>query len=788
MSTPSKPTEKPFVTSVESSTTEKSVDFIRTIVNEDLKTRKNGERVVTRFPPEPNGYLHIGHAKSICLNFGLAKEYPNAKCHLRFDDTDPAKEEVVYAESIKEDVRWLGFDWGDNLFHASDYFEALYDYAVELIKKGKAYVCDLSEDEIRKYRGTVTEAGQNSPYRERSIDENLALFARMRACEFEEGYCVLRAKIDMAAPNMKMRDPLLYRIRHVEHPRTGNQWCIYPMYDFAHGLSDSIEKITHSLCTLEFENNRELYDWVLDELALESHPQQIEFARLNINYTVMSKRKLLELVESGHVSSWDDPRLPTISGLRRRGYTPESIRKFCDSVGIAKSNSVVDMAQLEYCIRDDLNMKARRVMAVLNPLKVILDNYPEDQIETLDAPYYPHDIPLEGSRSVPFAREIYIERDDFMVEPPKNFYRLAPGREVRLRYAYCIRCESVEQDENGEIIALHCSYDPETRSGTAPSGRKVKGTIHWVSAEDAVDAEVRLYDRLLSVESPGSGKGSEFLNALNPTSLQVLTACKLESSLAEAKPGESFQFERQGYFCVDTVDSTPGHPVFNRTVALRDSWAKEIKTPPTPSTQPKASSKTPVNKKKSGVPVPTAKKLEPKVEKRLETYQNDLGLAYDDAILLAESDDMAAFFEAALQHHDNIKGIANWINNELLRVIKETPLEELSITPPQIARLVALMDDKTLSNKMGKDVFAVMITEGGNPETIIDEKGWRQITDPQALEPVIQQVLSDNPEPLAQYRTGNTNLFGFFVGQVMKATQSKADPKLLNELLKKQLD
>jgi glutaminyl-tRNA synthetase len=554
-----------------------SSDFIRDIIKEDLRTGKYGGRVHTRFPPEPNGYLHIGHAKSICLNFGIAEEF-GGLYNLRFDDTNPIKEDVEYVESMKEDIRWLGFDWGDRLFYASDYFGQLYDYAVQLIRKGKAYVCDLSPDEIREYRGTLTEPGRDSPYRGRSVEENLDLFECMRAGEFEDGARVLRAKIDMSSPNVLMRDPVIYRILHESHHRTGDEWCIYPMYDFTHCLSDSIEGITHSICTLEFENNRALYDWFLDQLEVY-HPQQIEFARLYLNYTVMSKRKLLKLVEQGVVDGWDDPRMPTLSGLRRRGYTPEAIREFCDLIGVAKRNSTVDIAMLEYCIRQDLNERAPRVMGVLRPLKVIIDNYPEDKVEELEALNHPQD-PSMGTRMVPFSRELYIEREDFRQDPPRNFFRLSPGREVRLRYAYFITCVGVVRDEEtGEVIELHCTYDPATRGGSAPDGRKVKGTLHWVSAPHALEAEVRLYDRLFIKEDPeevdeGAGEeGADFTSNLNPNSLEVLTACRVEPNLAGAPPGSRYQFERQGYFCVD-AGSSPGKLVFNRTVALRDTWAK----------------------------------------------------------------------------------------------------------------------------------------------------------------------------------------------------------------------
>ncbi len=547
-------------------------NFIRDIIEEDLRTNKYGGRVHTRFPPEPNGYLHIGHAKSICLNFGLAAEY-GGLCNLRFDDTNPTKEEAEYVESIMEDVRWLGFDWGDRLFYASDYFEQLYEYAVQLIKKGKAYVCDLSAEEIREYRGTLTEPGRDSPYRNRSVEENLDLFARMRAGEFEDGSRTLRAKIDMASPNVVMRDPVMYRILRATHHRTGDKWCIYPMYDFTHCLSDSIERITHSICTLEFENNRPLYDWFLDELGVY-HPQQIEFARLNLSYTVMSKRKLLELVTGGYVAGWDDPRMPTLSGLRRRGYTPEAIRAFCDRIGVAKANSMVDIALFEYFIRQDLNQRAPRVMGVLRPLRVVIDNYPEDRVEELEAINNPEDVSM-GTRKVPFSRVLYIERDDFREDPPKKFWRLAPGREVRLRYAYFITCVGVVKDEqSGEVVELHCTYDPATRGGDAPDGRKVRGTLHWVSAAHALPAEVRLYDRLFTKADPNDvEEGRDFKDYLNPNSLETLTDCRVEPSLAGAAPGTRVQFERQGYFCVDP-DSSAGKLVFNRTVALRDSWAK----------------------------------------------------------------------------------------------------------------------------------------------------------------------------------------------------------------------
>jgi len=567
-------------------------DFVRNIVANDLRAAKNGGQVITRFPPEPNGYLHIGHAKSICLNFGVASEN-GGRCHLRFDDTNPTKEEVEFVDSIKEDVQWLGWDWGEHLYFASDYFESLYDYAVKLIRDGKAYVCDLSPQEIREYRGTLTEPGKNSPYRDRSTEENVGLFEKMRAGDYDEGSRVLRAKIDMASPNINLRDPVIYRILKASHHRTGDSWCIYPTYDFTHGQSDSIEGVTHSICTLEFEDHRPLYDWFLESLEI-FHPQQIEFARLNLTYTVLSKRRLIELVAKGYVTGWDDPRMPTLSGLRRRGYTPESIRNFCEKIGVAKRDTVVELALLEHSIREDLNHRAPRVMGVLRPLKVVIDNYPEDQVEEVDSVNNPEDMSA-GSRKIPFSKVIYIEREDFREDPPKGFFRLSPGREVRLKDAYYITCVDVIKDKDTrEVEELHCTYDPESQGGQTADGRKVRGTSHWVSAAHAIDAEVRLYGTLFSNADP-TGEPDDPLDAetgielnhqpdgqdlaahINPDSLEILTGCKVEPSLASATPGSTYQFLRQGYFCVDSVDSTPGHLVFNRTVPLRDSWARTEK-------------------------------------------------------------------------------------------------------------------------------------------------------------------------------------------------------------------
>ena len=547
--------------------------FIRNIIAEDLAAGKNQERVHTRFPPEPNGYLHIGHAKSICLNFGLAAEF-EGKCNLRFDDTNPSKEDVEYVESIKEDVRWLGFDWADREYYASDYFEQLYQFAIQLIKAGKAFVCDLNADQMREYRGTLTEPGKNSPYRGRSVDENLDLFQRMRTGEFADGSRTLRAKIDMASPNINLRDPVMYRVLRATHHRTGDRWCIYPTYDFAHGQSDSIEGITHSICTLEFEDHRPLYDWYLDQLGIH-HPQQIEFARLNLTYTVLSKRKLLQLVQQKLVTGWDDPRMPTLAGIRRRGYTPEAIRIFCERIGVAKRNSTVDIAMLEHCLREDLNKRARRVMAVLRPIKVVLENYPEGTVEELEAVNNPEDASM-GTRTVPFSRELYIERDDFREEPPKGFFRLSPGKEVRLRYAYIIKCIGVVKDpETGAVTELRCTYDPETKSGSPQAQRKVKATIHWVSAEHALSAEARLYDHLFTKEDPDDvPEGADWLANFNAKSLEVIKEARVEPFLVNAKKSELYQFERLGYFCVDPIDTAAGRLVFNRAVTLRDSWVK----------------------------------------------------------------------------------------------------------------------------------------------------------------------------------------------------------------------
>jgi glutaminyl-tRNA synthetase len=758
----------------------KSTDFIRTIINEHIRTNRYGGAVVTRFPPEPNGHLHIGHAKSICLNFGLAKEY-KGKCHLRFDDTDPEKEDADFEEAIQDMVKWLGFSWDDNLFHASDYFEQFYDLAVQLIKDGKAYVCSLSTEEIREYRGTVKEAGRLSPYRERSIEENVDLFTRMRGGEFEDGSHVLRAKIDMASPNMKMRDPLLYRIRHVAHHMTGDTWCIYPLYDFAHCLSDSIESITHSICTLEFENNRELYDWIIDELDMPAKPRQYEFARLNINYTIMSKRKIMDLVTGKNVIGWDDPRLLTLAGLRRRGYTSKAIRNFCASVGVAKANSVVDMAQLEFAIRDDLNSKAPRVLAVLKPLKVVITNYPEGKTLEIDAPYYPEDIGKEGSRVLPFSRDIYIEGDDFMETPSKGFFRLKPGGEVRLRHAYIIRCDEVIKDSEGNIVELQCSYDEDTAIGENPSdGRRIKGTVHWVSAQHALPIEVRVYDRLFTVDNPGMGEHEDYLSYINPNSLVVYDEALVEPSVQGTTAEKHFQFERQGFFVTDMVDSKPEKLVFNRTVALKDSWAKK-KAPSKPVEKKEKPQKKESPQQKQEV-VLTVKQQEV-----ADRYHRDFKVAKDYAVLLSQDVALSQYFDEAIKIYDNASGIANWVINELLREMKGLEEGVFPVAAEHLAMLVRNIDEDIISIKIAKDVFKEMVATQKSSDTIIEEKGLKQITDATALGAIIDALITENPDVVAQIKAGRDNRIGFFVGQVMKATGGKANPKIVNALLAEKL-
>ncbi|MBK8994713.1 MAG: glutamine--tRNA ligase/YqeY domain fusion protein [Myxococcales bacterium] len=742
-------------------------DFIRDIIDADLAEGRH-QSVVTRFPPEPNGYLHIGHAKSICLNFGIARDYGGV-CHLRFDDTNPTTEDIEYVEGIQRDIRWLGFDWGDKLFFASDYYARLYDFAEELIRKGLAYVCDLNEQQISEYRGTITEPGKPSPFRERSIAENLDLFRRMRAGEFPDGSRVLRAKIDMASPNMKLRDPLLYRIKHAHHYRSGDAWCIYPLYDFAHPLSDAIEGITHSICTLEFENNRDIYDWLIDNVELPARPRQYEFARLNLTYTVMSKRKLLELVESGRVSGWDDPRMPTIAGLRRRGVTPEAMRSFATRVGVAKNNSTVELALFEHTLREDLNERSPRVLCVLDPLEVVIENYPEGQVEELEAAYWPHDVPKQGSRKLPFSRRLFIDQSDFAENPPKDFFRLAPGREVRLRHGYVIRCERVEKDASGKVTRLVCSYDPATRGGDS-GGRKVRGTIHWVSAAGALDVEVRVYDRLFQTEFPGAESGDP-LSDLNPGSLVVLRGCKAEPSLAEAAPGDRFQFEREGFFFVDPNDSRPGTPIFNRTVALKDTWAKLVQK-----AEPKAEARKP--EPKSVAKAAPREGLSTAARALVEAHQ----LSPEDARVLGEPGPLRSLFDSALPHHDNARALASWIVNELPRSD-----EPLPFGGQEVAELVALIDAGTLSGALGKKVLGEMLAGGGSPRAIVEKQGLRQIADPAALVPIVEAVLAKNADTVARYRAGNKNVLGALTGMILRETRGQANPKLVSQLLLEKL-
>ena len=748
----------------------KKKDFLRKIVEADLKSGKY-EEVVTRFPPEPNGFPHIGHAKSISLNFGIARDY-GGRCNLRMDDTNPTTEDTRYVEAIKDAVQWLGFAWDDGVKYTSDYFPRLYDYAVELIKMGKAYVDSLSEEQMRLYRGTVTEPGRRSEYAERSVEENLDLFERMKKGEFPDGAHVLRARIDMSSPNMKMRDPLLYRIRHAHHFRAGDAWKIYPMYDFAHCLSDYIEGVTHSFCTLEFENNREIYDWILDTLRLgPPRPYQYEFARLNINYTVMSKRKLLELVETGAVSGWDDPRLPTIAGLRRRGYTPESILNFCEQIGIAKANSVVDVAQLEYAIRDDLNTKVPRVMCVMHPLKVTIENYEGE--EEIEAPYYPHDVPKEGSRKLPFAKEIYIDRGDFSEHPPKGYYRLTPEQPVRLKYAYIIRCKEVIKDAGGNIVEIRAEYYPDSRSGQDSSGIKVKSAIQWVEAGHAREIEVRLYDRLYKSEFP------QGMEDLNPDSLQIVKGAMIEPAVITEKPDERYQFEREGYFYADPIDYRDDAPVFNRIVSLKDSWAKKVKkSAPSPA---RSGKKAPQHKEGETAPMSEAE------QKRYARYTRELGLGDAVADILARDERLAGFFEAALKLHESAVNIANIVANEVARELKIAE-EALKFAPEHIAQLVKMVDEELISTKIAKQVFEEMAKSGEAPAQIVEKRGLVQISDPAQILPVIDQVIADNPENLEKYRAGNSRLMGFFVGQVLKATGGKANPKVVNQLVKEKLD
>ncbi|HEX2077230.1 MAG TPA: glutamine--tRNA ligase/YqeY domain fusion protein [Longimicrobium sp.] len=773
------------------------LDFIRAIVAEDLRQGKY-ETIVTRFPPEPNGYLHLGHAKSIFLNYGIAQE-TGGRFNLRFDDTNPETEDVHYVESIIDTVRWLGADFGGRVLYAADYFEQMYRFAEFLVQRGLAYVDSSTDEEIREARGTVTEPGRPTKYRDRSPEESLDLFRRMRAGEFPDGAHVLRAKIDLASKNMLMRDPLLYRIRHAHHYRTGDAWCIYPLYDYAHPIEDAIEGITHSLCTLEFDNNRAVYDWTVDhwqdfvrsEGGTPARPHQYEFARGALDYTITSKRKLLELVNGGYVSGWDDPRLPTIAGVRRRGVTAEALRSFWERMGVARFNSRIDIAKLEHAIRDDLNTRAPRVLAVLRPLKVTITNYPEGEAETLDAPYWPHDVPKEGSRPLPFSRTVYIDRDDFMESPPKGFHRLSPGAEVRLRYAYVIRCDEVVKDESGEIMELRCSYDPATRGGNTPDGRQVKGTIQWVSAEHAVPCEVRLYDRLFTVPDPEAQEG-DFKEYLNPDSLVVIQGAVIEPSVKDDPPGSRYQFERVGYFCSDVVESRPDALVFNRTVTLRDTWAKAAEKGAAPA--PKEKKPKPDRAAGSGdakprtrLPTPDAHRT-PELEARRARYVGELGLPSEEADLLSRDLVTSDLFEAALSAYGaSPKAVANWVIHELPREQGGRTIENLPFTGRALGELAALVEDGTVSVSGARQVLAEMVKNGGEPRALVASLGLQQVSDPGALAPIVDQVIAANSGKADEYRAGKTGLLGFFVGQVMRQSGGNANPALVSQLVQERL-
>ena len=761
-------------------------DFIRAMITADRRAGRHGGRVATRFPPEPNGFLHIGHAKSIHLNFGIAQEF-GGTCNLRFDDTNPETEDELYVRSIQEDVRWLGYDWDDRLYFASDYFEKMYAFAEHLIRRGEAYVDSSSEAEIREARGTVTEAGQPTKYRDRSVEENLDLFRRMRAGEFADGAHVLRGKIDLASPNMIMRDPVFYRIRHMHHYRRGNDWCIYPLYDYAHCIEDAIECITHSLCTLEFENNREIYDWIVErlprgdgefEVPPESSPKQTEFARLALDYTVMSKRKLLQLVNGEFVSGWDDPRIPTIAGMRRRGFTPEAIRSFCDLVGIAKANSRVDIAKLEYAIRDDLNARAPRVMCVVDPLRVVITNWEEGRVDQLDAPYYPHDVPLEGSRRVPFTRELYIERDDFAEEPPRGFFRLAPGREVRLRYGYVIRCDDVVKDDAGNVVELRCSCDPGTRGGDTPDGRSVKGTIHWVSARHALPVEVRLYDRLFTAPDPEADEEKSFIDFLNPESLVVKQA-HIEPSVG-SDGFTHYQFERLGYFVRDP-DGNAERPVFNRTVTLRDTWARQSHAAPVNEGRPQR--ERPKQPQQEGTERAALEALAPARRAAVAEMARAWHIDEVTAEIVTRSPASERLFTTTVQEGANPRLVANWMVNELPREIGETPLDQVAFDAPQFAAFLKLVENDDINSSAAREVLGVLVREGGDPAAIIDARGLRQISDTAELERIIDDVITANPDKAEAWRGGKTGLLGFFVGQVMNRSGGRANPQLVRELL-----
>ena len=738
-------------------------NFIREIIREDIAADTHGGAVITRFPPEPNGHLHIGHAKAICVDFGMAAEF-GGRCHLRMDDTNPEKEEQAYVDGIMRDVRWLGFDWGEHFFHASDYFEELFACAEHLVREGKAYVCFLSTEEVREYRGSVDTPGRPSPTRDASVEDNLRELHAMRNGDHPDGHCTLRAKIDLASPNMKLRDPPLYRIRRETHQRTGDDWCIYPFYDFAHPLSDAFERITHSICTLEFQDNRAIYAWLGEHCPIPAGPPgQYEMARLCLAGTVLSKRRLIRLVDEGHVEGWDDPRMPTISGYRRKGVPPEAIREWIARVGVAKADNLVDPRTLDACIRDALNHAAPRVMGVLEPLKVTLTNWPEGEVDWLDAPLWPHDVPKEETRRVPFSGTLYVDREDFARVPPKKWRRLAPGAEVRLRYGYLVTCDEVVEAD-GEVVELRCSVDLDSRGGNPADGRKVAGTLHWVSAEHALDAEVRLYERLFSVDVPDAEE--DFLAVINPQA-RVVKAAKLEPFLGDAEPGERFQFERLGYFARD-----PDAGVFNRIVPLRDSFKKKVASGP---------------RKVEKVGEAKARSLSPEEARRADAL-GSRGLPREQAEILAQSRQMLTFFEAAVAAHPNPRSLASLVTNELMRAVKETPLEELSITPARLARVVALHDDGTLSSKLARKLLAVLLVEDVEPDAVVAERGWKKVADPAVLQPIIDGLLAAHPDKVEAWRAGRRGLTGFFVGQVMQATRGQADPKLVNQLVAQALE
>ena len=756
-------------------------NFIRSIIDEDLAAGRYAQGTVTRFPPHPNGYMHIGHCKSICLNFGLAADYPNGRCHLRFDDTNPEKEDPEYVEAIKRDVQWLGFDWGEHLYFASDYFEKKYELAMDLVRRGLAYVDSLNAEQMREYRGSLTEPARPSPFRDRSVAENVDLFERMRAGEFKEGEHVLRAKIDLTSPNFLMRDPVMYRIRHANHHRTGDKWCIYPMYDFSHCIGDSIEKVTHSICTLEFENNRELYDWFVANTGWERPPHQYEMARLALEYTITSKRSLLQLVSEGHVSGWDDPRMPTIAGMRRRGYTPEALRAFCEMIGVAKTNSMVDMGKLEFAIRDDLNHRAPRVMAVLRPLKVVITNYPEGEGELLEASYWPSDVPREGSRQVPFTREIFIEREDFAQEPPKGFRRMAPGRNIRLRYAYMVRCDDVVVDEHGEVTEVHCTYDERSVGTDEGRTQKADGVIHWVSASRSRPAQVRVYDRLFAAARPGDTTGN-ILDDLNPDSLEVLPHARVEWSVDGLSGGEHFQFTRQGYFVADPIDAAEGELVFNRVVTLRDSWSKKRNNPPArvpresaAKSEKAAKRERPTKRTKAEIRRATREQDELLME-RFSRYQQELELSEIDADLLTGTAEIGDFFEAALGAEAKPSAVAKWMVNDVARKAGEAGLSSLPFSGEALGALVCMQQDGTLSSTAAKSVFETMCVDGGSPSMIATSLGLDKPQDDSELRAWVAEVISDNPDEVARYRGGQTQLVGFFMGQVMRKARGKADP------------